>query len=146
MIYFASDHAGFALKTELKTHLAEHGVKFEDIGCDDEGSCDYPDYAHALAEQLKAEPNTKGIAICGSGIGISIALNRHSGIRAARCLSLADAEMTRRHNDANVLVFAGRQTEPTLAKQMLDTFLATEFEGGRHETRVQKIDRPSRSS
>lgn len=140
MIYLASDHAGFALKKIVEGYLAERGEMFVDLGCDDETSCDYSDYAHKLANQIIAEPGSRGIGICGSGIGISIALNRHAGIRAARCRDVLDAEMCRRHNDANILVLAGRQTDEPTARAMVEKFLKTAFEGGRHETRVKKIE------
>ncbi len=142
MLYFASDHAGYPLKESLKKNLTEKSVEFVDLGCKSEESCDYADYAHALAEKITTEPNSLGIAICGSGHGIGMALNRHADIRAARCLSVEDAELTRKHNDANVLVLAGRITEAELAQQILEKFLATEFEGGRHAERVQKIELP----
>ncbi len=142
MLYLASDHAGYALKAKLKEYLTKQGIEHTDVGCDDEERCDYPDYAHALAKKITASADTKGIAICGSGHGIGMALNRHAGIRAARCLSLKDAELARQHNDANILVLAGRQTDPELAQQILDIFLVTKFEGNRHAERVKKIEPP----
>lgn len=143
MIFLASDHGGWQLKQFVKQILTELGEKFEDVGCDNENSCDYPDFAHALAERINAVPNSLGIALCGSGIGISIALNRHAGIRAARCRDTEDARLSRLHNDANILVLAGRQTDETTTKTMIETFLTTKFEGGRHIARVQKIELPT---
>lgn len=140
MIYLASDHAGFPLKSVVKNILTELHEAFEDVGCHGEESCDYPDFAHALAEQIVAEPGRRGIAVCGSGIGISIALNRHAGVRAARCRDADDARMSRLHNNANVLVLAGRQTDEATTRAMVQVFLTTEFEGGRHASRVEKIE------
>ncbi|MCF7846282.1 MAG: ribose 5-phosphate isomerase B [Candidatus Peribacteraceae bacterium] len=140
MLYLASDHAGFELKEGLKNFLTEQKIEFEDLGCDSAESCDYPDFGHALAEKVLANPESRGVGICGTGLGISMALNRHVGIRAARCMSVEDAELARRHNDANVLVLSGRQTTPELATAMLAKFLATDFEGGRHEGRIKKIE------
>jgi ribose 5-phosphate isomerase B len=140
MIYLASDHAGFPLKEVVKNYLIEKGKAVEDLGVNSEESVDYAIYSHKLANAVLDNSAAIGIGICGSGLGISMGLNRHNGIRAARCMSVEDAEMTRKHNDANVLVLAGRQTDSEVAKQMVDKFLSTEFEGGRHETRVKNID------
>jgi len=141
MIFFiASDHGGFSLKETLKKYLAAKNILVEDLGCNSNDSCDYPDFGHALAKKILSMPNSSGIAICGTGIGISMALNRHSGIRAARCVSVDDAKMSRLHNDANVLVLGGRITDKKIAEQMVDVFLATKFEGDRHKLRVKKIE------
>ena len=140
MLYLASDHAGFELKESLKNFMLEQKIEFEDLGCDSPERCDYPDFGHRLAQKVLENPDTRGVGICGSGLGISMTLNRHPGIRAARCMSVEDAELARKHNDANVLVLAGRQTEPDLAVAILEKFLATEFEGGRHENRIKKIE------
>jgi ribulose-phosphate 3-epimerase len=140
MLYLSSDHAGFELKENLKNFLLEQKIEFEDLGCDSEDRCDYPDFGHKLAEKVLENPENQGIGVCGSGLGISMALNRHSGIRAARCTSIEDAELGRKHNNANVLALAGRQTKPELAQEMLLKFLETEFEGGRHEDRIKKIE------
>lgn len=110
MIHIASDHAGFKMKEFVKEYFQINNIAYFDLGCDSEDSCDYPDFAHKLAKKI-IEDSVFGIAICGTGIGISIALNRHKGIRAARCLSVDDAFMARLHNNANILVLAGRQTE-----------------------------------
>lgn len=140
MIFLASDHAGFELKNALKSFLTEQKISFEDLGCNSPERCDYPDFGHKLALKVLENPANRGVGICGTGLGISMTLNRHAGIRAARSVSVEDAKLARQHNDANVLVLAGRQTAPALASEMLTTFLATEFEGERHEARIKKIE------
>ena len=140
MIYLASDHAGFELKSALAKFLVAREIEFTDLGCDSPERCDYPDFGHALAGKVLENPENRGVGICGSGLGISMTLNRHAGIRAARAVNLDDAELARRHNDANILVLAGRTTDEKLAEEMLAKFLATEFEGGRHEGRIEKIE------
>jgi ribose 5-phosphate isomerase B len=140
MLFLASDHGGFVLKNFVKKVLEELGEEFVDVGCHDESSCDYPDFAHVLAEKIQLEPGARGIAVCGTGIGISIALNRSRGVRAARCRDVEDARLSRLHNDANVLVLAGRQTTEATTREMVQVFLATKFEGGRHMNRVEKIE------
>lgn len=139
-IYAGSDHAGLALKKVLIAHLEKAGYQVEDVGTHTTESCDYPDYAHALANKVLADPESKGVLVCGSGIGISIAANRHPGIRAALVHCALEAELSRRHNNANVIVMGGRIIGEEMAKDALDKFLATEFEGGRHENRVRKIE------
>lgn len=138
-IYIASDHAGLALKEKLTLHLEGTGWKVEDMGTHSAQSCDYPEYAHALCNKV-LETNHKGILICGTGIGMSMAANRHPGIRAALCTHEFQAKATRAHNDANVLCFAERITAPALACAMAAIFLMTEFEGGRHTRRVALIE------
>ena len=140
MIYLASDHAGFPLKEEVKKYLLEKGEAVEDLGVNSTESADYAIYSHKLANAVLGNPEAKGIGICGSGLGISMGLNRHNGIRAARSMSVEDAELSRKHNNANVLVLSGRQTAIADAKQIVDAFLTTEFEGGRHEKRIQNLD------
>jgi ribose 5-phosphate isomerase B len=140
MIFLASDHAGFELKESLKKNLSEQGIDFEDLGCDSEERCDYPDFGHKLAEKVLENPENQGVGVCGTGLGISMTLNRHAGIRAARCVSVEDAELSRRHNNANVLVLAGRQLDEKIAAEILTKFLTTEFESGRHEERIKKIE------
>ena len=140
MIYLACDHGGYALKENLITYLATLGRHYKDLGCYSEESVDYPDYAHALAHEVAAHVGSMGIGICGSGMGISMALNRHAGIRAARCSTVEDVRLTRLHNDANVLCLGGRCVAPELAKEMLMMFLETAWEGGRHAARVAKIE------
>jgi len=140
MIFLTSDHAGFELKTTLAKFLVERKIEFVDLGCSSLDRCDYPDFGHKLAEEVLKNSVNRGVGICGSGLGMSIVLNRHAGIRAARAISIEDAELSRLHNDANVLVLAGRQIGPKLANKMLTKFLETEFEGGRHANRIEKIE------
>lgn len=139
IIGLASDHAGYALKQYVKEYLELHGIAFKDYGCYSEESCDYPDFAHALANSIAAGECEKGIAICGSGEGISMTLNKHSHIRAALVWIPEIAQMTRMHNDANVLVMPGRYIDNETAKEIMDKFLETSFEGGRHIRRIAKI-------
>jgi ribose 5-phosphate isomerase B len=138
-IYIASDHAGFTLKEYLRLWLEERGWKVEDLGPDSCDSTDYPEYAHKLCKNV-LETRHKGILICGSGIGMSMAANRHKGIRAALCTHEFHAGASRQHNDANVLCLGERVTAPGLAALLVQRFLNTDFEGGRHQRRVEKID------
>lgn len=135
----ASDHAGYALKQHVKDYLEAKGIKFHDYGTYSEASCDYPDFAHALARGLEAGECEMGIAICGSGQGISMTLNKHQSIRAALCWLPEIAHLARQHNDANVLAMPGRFISEEEADAIMDEFLATPFEGGRHIARVAKI-------
>ncbi len=139
-IYAGSDHAGLALKQSLIKFLQSKGFEVEDLGTYTTDSCDYPDYAHAVAKKVLAEPNSKGLLTCGSGIGISIAANRHKGIRAALCHTSLEAELSRKHNDANILVLGGRIIGEVLAEDIAEKFYATDFEGGRHAKRIAKIE------
>ena len=139
-ISIASDHAGFGLKQLLISHLQDRSYEVIDLGTDGVGSVDYPDFAHKLAENIRGIKSDKGVLVCGSGIGISIAANRHPEIRAALIHDALGAKMCRQHNDANVIVFGGRMIGHDLATDCLDTFLTTEFEGGRHARRVDKIN------
>ena len=138
-IGLASDHAGYELKTFVKQYLDEHNIEYVDYGTHSEASCDYPDYAHALATGLAQGECTRGIAICGSGEGISMTLNKHQHVRAALVWMPEIAHMTRLHNDANVLVMPGRYSDTDTASAIMDQFLNTDFEGGRHEARIAKI-------
>ena len=138
-IGLASDHAGFELKEYVKTWLEAKGYTFKDFGTYSTDSCDYPDFAHPLAEAVESGECYPGIAICGSGEGISMTLNKHQGIRAALCWIPEIAHMTRLHNDANVLVMPGRFISTETASQIMDEFFTTEFEGGRHQKRIDKI-------
>ena len=138
-IGLASDHAGFELKEYVKTWLEAKGYTFKDFGTYSTDSCDYPDFAHPLAEAVESGECYPGIAICGSGEGISMTLNKHQGIRAALCWTSEIAHMTRLHNDANVLVMPGRFISTETAGQIMDEFFSTEFEGGRHQKRIDKI-------
>ena len=139
MLAIGSDHGGFALKQEIMAHLREKGIEFKDFGTYTEESCDYPDYGEAVARAVASGECERGIAVCGTGIGISIAMNKVRGIRAALCGDCYSAEMTRRHNDANILALGGRVVGAGLALKIVDTFLETPFEGGRHARRVAKI-------
>ncbi|MGQ9494755.1 MAG: ribose 5-phosphate isomerase B [Thermoanaerobaculaceae bacterium] len=140
-VFLASDHAGYALKMELVQYLKERGIPFEDLGTHSPESVDYPDFAHRLAEQIRPGPEpVVGILVCATGIGMSIAANKHRGVRASLCHDAYTAEMARRHNDANVLCLGGRTTGPAVARQIVDIFLATPFDGGRHARRVAKLE------
>ncbi|MBQ7741789.1 MAG: ribose 5-phosphate isomerase B [Bacteroidaceae bacterium] len=138
-IGLASDHAGYALKQFVKQYLAEKGMEYEDFGTYSEESCDYPDFAHKLGEAIDNDVYTTGIAICGSGEGISMALNKHQKVRAALVWMPEIAHLARQHNDANVLVMPGRFISEDTAREVMDEFFATDFEGGRHVRRVNKI-------
>jgi ribose-5-phosphate isomerase B len=137
-VFLASDHAGFELKNELKEAIKGLGYEVVDLGTNDKNSVDYPDYAHLLASKL--EPNCYGVLVCGTGIGISIAANRHENVRCALCHDEFTARLAREHNDANVIAFGARVIGAGVAISALETFLKTEFEGGRHERRVKKIE------
>ena len=138
MIAIGSDHAGYGLKCEIIKHLAEKGVEFIDCGCNGE-SVDYPDIAEATFAKVTSGEADKAILICGTGVGISISANKIKGIRAALCGDWYSAKYTRLHNDANVLCMGGRVIGAGLAAEITDIFLDTEFEGGRHARRVDKI-------
>ena len=139
MIGLASDHAGYPLKEYVKTYLDSRGIDWKDYGTFSEESCDYPDFGHALAKGIEAGECEQGIAVCGSGEGISITLNKHQGIRAALCWKPEIAHLARQHNDANVLVMPGRFITNEEADAIMDEYLSTSFEGGRHARRVAKI-------
>ena len=138
MIAIGSDHAGYGLKCEIIKHLAEKGVEFIDCGCNGE-SVDYPDIAEATCAKVTSGEADKAILIRGTGVGISISANKIKGIRAALCGDWYSAKYTRLHNDANVLCMGGRVIGAGLAAEITDIFLDTEFEGGRHARRVDKI-------
>ena len=138
MIGIASDHGGFELKEFIRENISE--VQWKDYGCYSEDSIDYPDVAKTIANGILNKEVETAVAICGTGIGISIALNRHRQIRAALCHDLHTVEMARMHNDANILTLGGRIIDKDLALEMVRTFLKTPFEGGRHEKRVNKLD------
>ena len=137
-IHIASDHAGYALKEHLVQFLAQKGINVVDDGTHSTESCDYPVLAHKLCAAVEKEQGT-GILICGTGIGISIAANRHSGIRAALCATELQARLSRQHNNANMLAFGARVVGQDLALMIVDEFFAAEFEGGRHARRVDMI-------
>ena len=139
MIALGSDHGGYALKQHVMAYLTEKGIPYRDFGCDSTDSCDSPDFGSAAARAVADGTCEKGIVICTTGIGISIAANKVKGVRCALCSDPLSAEMTRRHNDANMLAMGAGMVGPNLALRMLEVFLATEFEGGRHQRRVDKI-------
>lgn len=144
-IAFASDHGALELKALLKAHAQAKGFAVLELGTTTTDSVDYPDFADAMAAALKDGRATRGILLCGSGIGISIAANRHPHVRAALVHDAYGARMSRQHNDANVLVLGGRTTGPEVAKDCVDIFLSTAFEGGRHAGRVEKMSRAPQS-
>ena len=135
----AADHGGYALKQAIKEEILAAGYDVEDLGTDSEESVDYPDFAEKLVHAISDGRVSRGVLVCGTGIGISIAANRHPGIRAALCYDEETAELARQHNDANVLCLGGRKTGNDLARRMLKIFLDTAFEGGRHARRVGKL-------
>lgn len=138
-IGFCSDHAGYELKQTLIKYLTEKGWQIEDFGTHSTESCDYPDFAHPCAEAVERGEVYPAIAICGTGNGIAMTLNKHQGIRAALCWAPELAVLAREHNDANVLVLPGRFIDPKVAIETVDRFLETPFAGGRHERRIAKI-------
>lgn len=139
MIAIGSDHAGYGLKCEIVKHLKEKNISFIELGCMDGSSCDYPVVAKEVCEKVVSGEAEKAILVCGTGIGISMAANKIKGIRAALCTDEYTAKYTRLHNDANVLCMGGRVTGAGVAEEMVDVFLETEFEGGRHQRRVDLI-------
>lgn len=139
MLGIASDHAGFEMKEELRKFLVEKGYEVKDFGTYSSESMDYPDVAHPLAESIEKGEVSQGIALCGSGNGISMTLNKHQGIRAALCWNEELAALARQHNDANVLSLPARFISVDLAKRIVEKFLESSFEGGRHLRRVNKI-------
>lgn len=134
-----ADHAGFLLKEVLKAELKTAGYTVTDVGTDSTASCDYPDFGYTVAEEVASGRAKIGVVVCGSGIGISIAANRNPKVRAALCHTAELATLARQHNDANVLALGARVVNEETAKQCLSAFLATEFEGGRHGKRVEKL-------
>ena len=138
-IFLSSDHGGFDLKECIKGFLKNNNYDFEDLGCDSLSPVDYPDYAKALAKKLIINNEFRGILLCGTGIGISMAANRFSHIRAALCTNVEMASKSRKHNNANVLALGGRILKKSLAIDIVKEFLNTEFENGRHTLRVNKI-------
>ncbi len=138
----ASDHAGFAMKNLIAAHLEARGFRVLDLGTHGEESVDYPDYGYRAAHAIAQERARRGIIICGSGIGIAIAANRHPLARAALCHDVTTARLARRHNDANLLALGARLIGPELAREIVDAFLDTPFDGGRHQRRVDKLAHP----
>lgn len=138
--YIATDHAGYAVKAYIKELITERGHKIIDLGPDSADRVDYPDFGHKCAEAVAADEGSFGIVVCGTGIGISIAANKVPGIRAALCHDAYTAAMARMHNNAQILAFGERVVGKGVIESMIDAFIATEFEGGRHAARVAKIE------
>ena len=139
-IIIGSDHAGFDLKERVKEALEARGFEVEDVGSSSPEQVDYPDFAHLVADAVGSGRRARGVLVCGTGIGVSMAANRHAGVRAAVVWSEETARLAREHNDANVLALGGRTLDPLLADGILDAWLKTPFAGGRHARRVAKIE------
>ena len=139
MYAIGSDHGGYALKQEIMKHLYERGIAYRDYGTYSDESCDYPDYGEAVGRAVASGECERGIVVCGTGIGISIAANKVRGVRCALCGDCFSAQMAREHNDANVLALGARVLGAGLALKIVDTFLDSAFAGGRHERRVAKL-------
>ena len=140
-IAIGCDHAAFNEKLELIKKISDSNIEIQDFGCHSEDSVDYPDYAHVVCRAMKNSEFDYGILICGSGIGISIAANKNKGIRAALCTSTFHAEMARKHNNANIIALGARVTTVASMIDMVNIFINTDFEGGRHQNRVEKIEK-----
>lgn len=140
-IVIASDHAGFKLKIAVKEQLEKKGYEFDDMGTVNEESVDYPDFAHKLGKVVNDGEYKRGIIICGSGQGVSMTVNKYENIRAALCWNAEQAELSRRHNDANVIALPGRFIDNDEAVKAVKLFMNTSFEGGRHQSRVKKISK-----
>ena len=138
-IFISSDHAGYKLKEEIKSHLLKKKISFLDIGPHNDNRVDYPDFAHKVARRVKANKNNIGILVCGSGMGMNIAANRHKNIRAAQCFNLKSTKLSRLHNDANIITLGSRLLSKKLALSCVIAFLNTKFVGGRHLKRIKKI-------
>ena len=138
-VLLASDHAGFKLKEKIKFFLNKRGNKVFVLGTNNTNSVDYPDYAHHLSRKMKTDKNQFGILVCGSGVGMVMAANKHKNIRAALCYNNKTAKLSRKHNNANVIALGSRLIKKNTALMCIDTFLKTKFEGGRHTKRVKKI-------
>jgi len=139
-IVIGSDHAGYALKEKVKSFVSERGVEVEDIGTFSEDSVDYPDFGIKVASSVSDGSFERGILICGSGLGMSMVANRFQNVRAALCNDLFSAIMSRRHNDSNVLILGGRIVGETLAQEIVKAWLETPFDGGRHQSRIEKFN------
>jgi ribose 5-phosphate isomerase B len=139
-ILMGNDHAAYPLKVEIKAFLLKNGISVEDVGTDSEQSVDYPDYAIKVASLISEGRFERGILMCGTGLGMSMAANKFKNVRAALCTDLFSAIMSRRHNDANVLVLGGRVTGVALAIEIVKAWLETPFEGGRHQKRIDKFN------
>ena len=138
-IFISSDHAGFKLKETIKSYLIKKKRDFEDLGPYNSARVDYPDFAHKLARKVRNNKNNIGILVCGSGMGMNIAANRHKNIRAAQCFNLKSTKLSRLHNDANIITLGSRLLTEKIALSCIGIFLNTKFEGGRHSKRIKKI-------
>lgn len=138
-IAIAADHGGYELKNILKEYLKEKGHEVKDLGTNSGESVDYPDFAYACAHEVAGKNADFGIVVCGTGVGISIAANKVSGIRCGLCPSEEIASLVKRHNNANMIALGGRTTPPDLAKKIVDAYMSAEYEGGRHQARIDKI-------
>ena len=138
-IYISSDHAGFKLKEAIKDYLSKKKIKFQDLGPNNNDRVDYPDFAHKVAQKVKTNKKNVGILVCGSGMGMSIAANRHKNIRAAQCFNLKSTKLSRLHNDANVITLGSRLLSKKNALNCISIFLNTKFEGGRHAKSISKF-------
>ena len=138
-ITIGSDHAGYELKLKVIDHLKERGIEAIDVGTNSTESCHYPDFAHAVCKNIQNGVTELGILVCGTGIGMSMAANKHTGIRAAACSDTFSARLTRMHNNANVLCFGERVVGVGLAIDLVDAFIDADFEGGKHQTRIDMI-------
>ena len=138
-IFISSDHAGFKLKEAIKSYLSNKKLSFTDMGPYNDSRVDYPDFAHKVARKVKLNKNNIGILVCGSGMGMNIAANRHNNIRAAQCFNLKSAKLSRLHNDANIITLGSRLLTKKNALSCVGVFLDTKFEGGRHAKRIKKI-------
>ena len=138
-IFISSDHAGFKLKEDIKKYLSKKKLSFQDMGPYNDDKVDYPDFAHKIARKVKTNKNSFGILVCGSGMGMNIAANRHKNIRAAQCFNLKSTKLSRLHNDANIITLGSRLLTKKTALNCVSVFLNTKFEGGRHLKRIKKI-------
>ena len=138
-IILASDHAGFNLKKNIKKFLIKKGKRILDLGTENTTSVDYPDFAHLLSKKMKKNNRQLGVLVCGSGIGMSITANKHKNVRAALCYNVKSARLSREHNNANVIAIGARLTKSNVALKCVNTFLKTNFKGGRHLKRIKKI-------
>jgi len=138
-IFISSDHAGYKLKEDIKIFLNKKKYNFTDLGPDNGNRVDYPDFAHKVAKKVKINKNHVGILVCGSGMGMNIAANRHKNIRAAQCFNLKSTKLSRLHNDANIITLGSRLLKKKNVMNMINIFLKTKFDGGRHTKRIKKI-------
>ena len=138
-IFISSDHAGYKLKEFIKIYLDKKKIRYDDLGPNTDSKVDYPDYAHKVAKKVKTNKDYVGILVCGSGMGMNIAANRHRNIRAAQCFNLKSTKLSRLHNDANIITLGSRLLSKNSALKCVSVFLSTKFEGGRHLKRIKKI-------